>query len=1043
MRIHLAQIFYKPAYFDAGVDYLAEPSGEVSSKPLASLKEVPEVEAALLDLKTSYIRHVREKLAAIVAWSASRGADVLALPEYSVPTECLRDVHSAATSHDLCVVAGSHRVRPSTESQQIYLDVGARALPETGSAVCPVILPGAGCVLASKLCRSKWEGSLNVPTASVPTKFRLQSGATGVNCGVLLCIDSLDLEVAGRMFERERPSILFCPSLSPTTEPFAAVGQLSALSEVLFCYVNDAQMGGTFFNIPSGWRTIIEGGTLANFSMPRGVEGVLELDVDPATFFEKKGVLSGGAGVKPPVSFQVVYSRESPAKTELIKLREDLTTWIQHTDIPTALDWLDSFIVDHGPRMPELLLRNLRDLRYRHLPMYDGNLQRVVDATEVIEVSSLQGTRTHFSVVTQQAIGLLADQLKNSNYDRFSELMLGCLGDLKRRQRALPPLPATGLALDSPDKASPIPEFPRPRSTGFDISHFQNRGSELDQLRDFFADPDTRLVAITGPLGIGKADLVRAAFAKQFTDWDMTWIQIAAETRVPRLIAEIGYPLGVPLDIDALSTASHEVFRGKVRKVVEAIYDRERHAFIISDLDSILRRANVRDLRQLSTLFDEASAPREFVGSKVFILSSQWLKREWISRKGVKHLHLPRLKDLYVRRILEFSTRRAGTIKQESVPEPPQKLLDLIDGHPLSAKLAVEFATDQGLAKLGDDAEIAAAAGHIATVLLKHAALTSEDDTALRRLSVFRIPVSEGLAAKVTLLDSILVAWRKLSERSVVDYDGEFFRMHEAIRRYYYDRIAPSERSELHRAAAGYFNRAYSDQQNVESSGRDPSIVCELIHHLVMSGQKADALGLRDLVLTELKETARTIYRRWRDYDRALELYRFMAEIAPNDVSVRAYVGRCYARLRMWAESDKEFQQAIVVASKTGERVAWVYRDWGHIRSRFQFYPEAIDHLSAALKADRDAPPDPSIHAALAYVYWKMGEFDLAAEQFEEALRANAGHGYTLTYYPRFLEQRGNHEYAAELRRRRARVDADQPYASRTEEEDELEYEDE
>jgi tetratricopeptide (TPR) repeat protein len=195
---------------------------------------------------------------------------------------------------------------------------------------------------------------------------------------------------------------------------------------------------------------------------------------------------------------------------------------------------------------------------------------------------------------------------------------------------------------------------------------------------------------------------------------------------------------------------------------------------------------------------------------------------------------------------------------------------------------------------------------------------------------------------------------------------------------------------------------------------KNPSTAAELAYHSALSGDPALAKRLRTLVIEELKPAARQIYREDRDYSRALGLYRTIADITPDDAEVVAYLGRCYARLGYWDESDQAFERAVQIARRKKEEW-WIYRDWGHIRARFDFYTIAQECFRRAQEQNQQ---DASISAALGYMHWREGDTDAARELFDEALNINLNHGYALTYYARMLEDLGEHVRAEGMRDR-------------------------
>jgi Flp pilus assembly protein TadD len=543
---------------------------------------------------------------------------------------------------------------------------------------------------------------------------------------------------------------------------------------------------------------------------------------------------------------------------------------------------------------------------------------------------------------------------------------------------------------------------------------FQDRGADFDRVRDFTQNTEARILFVTGPRGIGKTDFLNAVFQKNLRDWTPIRVPIAPGTRVARVLADIAYRLGITLDIDSLAAATHNVFRQKVRKVLGAFFDQPRRALILDDLHDVLRDGTARDYRHLETFLEEARSPVKFVGGRVIIVSSTWMKSQWVHASGVSHLPLKELQDIYIRRVMEYQLRLSGSVRGEAPPSIPQQLQDIVRGHPLSARLLVDAAAGRELNELAADLENITE--HIASELLRHVQLTPDQTSALKILSVFRLPV-RGDLLPYDQLGINRPALEDLAHRTVLIYDGSLFSMHEAVRRFFYAKLSEDLRKNYHRIAAGYYG---SESGELDKQGfKNPGTAAELAHHAALSGDTALTARLRTLVVEELKPAARRIYREDRDYARALKLYRTIADVVPDDADVIAYLGRCHARLGSWDESDAAFDRAAHVAARHKDEW-WIYRDWGHIRARYRFYVKALECFRLA--EDRRGK-EPSISAALAYMHWMQGDTEVACELFQEALYMNPNHTYALTYYARLLDELGEYSRAAGFRDRAATIE--------------------
>ena len=554
------------------------------------------------------------------------------------------------------------------------------------------------------------------------------------------------------------------------------------------------------------------------------------------------------------------------------------------------------------------------------------------------------------------------------------------------------------------------------------VESFQNRGSDIDQVRNFLTNTENKVIIVTGAIGIGKSSFLNWMFKKQFGDWEVLRIYIAKEARAPRLLAEIGYLLGTPLDTDSLSTVTGNVFRQIVRKIFTKFYQRQKRALVIDDLHDILKSGTARDHNQLSIIIEEAAGCKQHLGGRVFVVSSQWLPWKWLNQTGVAHLPLKKINDIYTRRIIEFHMRRCNLVKDESIPEPPQDLIDLVKGHPLSAKIVVDALKDTNFNELSSSINVEAISGYVANELLKHVSLSETESKCIQLLSVFRKPVELSVFKKIS--DSDLEGTiNGLSERCILDFDGKYLEMHEAVRRYFTTHIRKEDIDAFHNIAAKYYQYKY--EHELDLINKNPSIVAEFVHHLSLSQQIDKAKDLKILIVEEIKPTARKFYKDLKQYSKAFELYRLLQRIVPDDIEVLAYIGRCNARLGQWNNSDQAFESAIEVARKNGQQIWWLYRDWGHIKARYNYFDEAKSYFE---KASKNWPNDPSIKSSLAYMHWKQNQHDMARDLFEEVVTDNPYHKYTLTFYSRFLDETGDYGYAKTLKERLSRIEDDEEY---------------
>jgi hypothetical protein len=166
LRFHLCQIWYNPAYFDSGFDLLEEPAVNPdinTSLTLGNLRSIESVHSLLIELRASYLKHITDKLCGIIHWSQEREANIIVFPEYSVPAESLSQIRDIATRSGTLVIAGTHRVRFTQTTKQIYSKLGLdTTLFPNGSAISPIFCPSGEILFSVKKAKSQWEPNLDV-----------------------------------------------------------------------------------------------------------------------------------------------------------------------------------------------------------------------------------------------------------------------------------------------------------------------------------------------------------------------------------------------------------------------------------------------------------------------------------------------------------------------------------------------------------------------------------------------------------------------------------------------------------------------------------------------------------------------------------------------------------------------------------------------------------------------------------------------------------------------------------------------------------------
>jgi predicted amidohydrolase len=403
IRIVLAQLHYCPAYFAQGMDFLSEPApSPPNGTPLGALRSLPEVDKLLKGNRASYLSHVSALFLDLVQWVGANEADLLVLPEYAVPLECLEALRDLAHKHALAIVAGSHRVPAGQSAREIYERLGISATSaQPGSAVSPLILPSRAVHLFAKSTRSKWEPELKVADPSPQVvEIKLKQGE--LRLSVLPCIDALNPAVLGALFSADAPQLVVCPSYSPSTAPFEHIAGIVSGQESLIAYANSAAFGGTTFGLPNGWMPSLEGLRTRTTSLPAGTEGLLLCDVDPMRLFSTRGSAVPKTSARHPRGIPFLR-HNGPLASAATVLGADLATALKHpADLELAQDLATTFLINNSDDrdMAPVMLANLRDLSH-HLPFFNGQ------ADDLLSTLDFVPTRMATATVGFQNLGTL------------------------------------------------------------------------------------------------------------------------------------------------------------------------------------------------------------------------------------------------------------------------------------------------------------------------------------------------------------------------------------------------------------------------------------------------------------------------------------------------------------------------------------------------------------------------------------------------------------------------------------------------------------
>ncbi len=342
----------------------------------------------------------------------------------------------------MIIVAGTHRVQTGHNAESIYRDLQIYDDNNfVGCACSPIFCPDGSVYIAKKIKKSKWEPNLSTPEKE-PKSFRIECKGQTLVLSVIPCIDTLHVDVIGTILsgKRKKSNLVICPSESPRSSLFSDVANLLASRDILFCYANAADSGGSFFNIPDSWSGYLKGHSHFYEKLPPKTEAILELMVDNDCFFLKKGSLDSTPICYHPFPYPIIYAKESRWLDDVEKLKTEILEWLKSSDTASAIEWMDLFLSENLSSLPNNVGVNLKHLRHNILPLFDGDVDSIEKSIQYISIKNIDDALLFWAIRVNNTIDLLSIILKDAP-DDLTEDLFSCIKTLKRNRKNLPSTP--------------------------------------------------------------------------------------------------------------------------------------------------------------------------------------------------------------------------------------------------------------------------------------------------------------------------------------------------------------------------------------------------------------------------------------------------------------------------------------------------------------------------------------------------------------------------------------------------------------------------
>lgn len=994
-RIALAQLSFNPAYLDeSGVSYLHEPvfpgDDEHGFHKLAGLQEVHELRTRIA---TAFIDHMSHKIGTVIRFAAREKVQLMVLPEYSVPVELLEECMKLSREHNMVIIAGSHIATRPAINEHSRLGIAASGEgSRLGRAVCPVLLPNGQSHLFEKINRSKWESSLPAGVRSGPVSVQL--GKEPIQIEVLICLDALQ-EPAGRKASRMKssPSLVAMPSLTPSVDLFYKRCELLLASGKVTLFANIADFGGsrvfTRAERAKGWLVISDGVD----SIQKHCEAVVILDADLSSQFEVRKSTSEHFPVRDVSVVPLLYSRHSEVCKEFLSLVQALEGQFD-ADSMGLPEKLKRFIAIDYRLFPRIMQEKLKHFLANVVEPGLADHTAWRESLTPVAIETTTSTDSLRWDLCGKAIELVNELTLSGRYPEKTDLFMATYkylvnrrNELRTRMEPSPPN-AGGLAVVSSEEppvlAAGVAPFEPP---------FYDREPILSAIQRFIDSTDKACLIVAGMRGIGKTAIGREVFKKVVPPtWKRMRIPLTEGASYPRLLAELAHLSGLRLPGESvLDSPAKQI--DLAQNVLLNFSHAPRLTLVFDDFQYLLEPngefSDENTGKFISQLIGIANAKR----NKLLILTTNIPKFHEATRQFIESRHVTGLEKKDAENLFAYWFRFE---REDLSGQPliyPEKLLNVLNGHPLGVKVAAKLVAERTTDRVESETALFRRLREaIIAFFLDRVDLSEGEDELIRFASIFRLPV--GRDAFVTwkadratlLLDSLL-------GRSLLETDGETYSLHPIIRDHFYITTPLQVLRPFHRMAGSYFLDGYKKAKTATTDA-DPELLGEAIHHFLCAGDR-DKVKTFTLYRHELRPVALTHYRK-RDFNLALRDYRVLISLDPSDSEAHFHLALIYAKDREWDRAEEHFGTAM----RLKPNAYWILQGYGHAKLADNHFDEAEQLL---LQARTINPRHSPTLTDLGRLYAREGDEVAAEGCFKEAIDSDPNNAFAYSAYARFL----------------------------------------
>lgn len=542
-----------------------------------------------------------------------------------------------------------------------------------------------------------------------------------------------------------------------------------------------------------------------------------------------------------------------------------------------------------------------------------------------------------------------------------------------------------------------------------DHTNFFGRETEFEELKN--AVKNSRIVWLWGELGIGKTYLASKLAQSLESSYKVCWIE-QEKLALDELLGRLHEFLKSNGEHGFVTTATQDIpIKNKIATLVEVITNSSTGNYaIFIDLFQ-----EVADLSEFKIFLERFSS---YGGNSRLILLNRSMANSNSNKLGhslLSKFHQFPLKGFQREEMVAYLAKK--TKRKWELSEPDINLVESkTEGHPLALSLIAFLLASLGNVSLKTllaefvkyDAENGA---DIKEKLIEEVAqqLSEEEKDAFRRLSVFRTSVTRSSWDYVKISSSV---GQLLLQRGLLSPDGDKFRMHPLLRKFWYSSL--ENPTVLHEAAACY----YWEKETIgESTCFNRHAYLEAHYHYDKSKQVKLAAEVANELIFQLHQRERL------PSERLTELKDWIFSLEEHELANWPWLllekGRTLEKKDSIEEAESVFRQAGEIFQPQGDRLGICVALYHQAKIKSKMKPQhALSILKNVLdiaKETADIPMQICTLDKMISCYTDIGNYDDAKElatQAEDLARtSNDKLGLALTLYSKGSIQRSQSQF--------------------------------